>query len=47
MTEGGQEMVCAILTSGILEKEVLVTVSSSDITANGMNSMLVQRCTTL
>ena len=33
--EGGQTEVCAILISGILEKEVLVSVGSSDGTANG------------
>ena len=33
--EGGQTEVCAILISGTLEKEVLVSVGSSDGTANG------------
>ena len=33
--EGGQTEVCAILISGTLEKEVLVSVDSSDGTANG------------
>lgn len=35
VAEGGQTEVCAVLTSGTLEKEVLVSVDSSDGTANG------------
>ena len=33
--EGGQTEVCTILISGTLEKEVFVSVDSSDGTANG------------
>jgi hypothetical protein len=35
VNEGGQTEVCAVLISGTLEKEVLVSVDSSDRTANG------------
>ena len=35
VTEGGQTEVCAVLTSGTLEKNVEVSVTSSDVTANG------------
>ena len=38
MTEGGQTEVCAVLLSGTLEKSVDVTVTSSDVTANGNNN---------
>ena len=35
VTEGGQTEVCAVLIAGTLEKEVSVSVNSSDGTANG------------
>ena len=35
VTEGDQAEVCAVLMSGILEKDVLVSVGSTDGTANG------------
>ena len=38
MCEDGQVEVCAVLTSGILEKDVNVSVSSSDGTANGTHT---------
>ena len=36
VSEGNQVEVCAVLTSGTLEKDVLVFVNSSDGTANGI-----------
>ena len=35
VSEGEQTEVCAVLTSGTLEKNVEVSVTSSDVTANG------------
>ena len=40
MSEDGQIEVCAVLTSGTLEKDVIVSVGSSDGTANGTHTNL-------
>ena len=42
MSEGGQVEVCAVLTSGTLEKDVIVLVSSSNGTANGTQYTCMQ-----